>query len=166
MFWWITLWADNIFTILWWLLPWFASKSRDRCSICLAQLRQKAHKPKKNSVNLECKNLQIFLTVVDKVLCPHTPQTKMWKISICQNRLPKSHYLGLQYFHHVFSVSINKSEITVAGVKCFTLHPLTPSLTHWITHGKKGMKSDGFSPELEELLSPSPNGLFHLSFKR
>lgn len=102
MFWWITLWADNIFTILWWLLPWFASKSRDRCSICLAQLRQKAHKPKKNIANLEGKNLQIFLTVVDKVLCPYTPQTKIRKISICQNRLPKSHDLGLQYFHHVF----------------------------------------------------------------
>lgn len=45
---------------------------RDGCSRSLAQLRRKAHaKLKKNSVNLKCKLLQIFPTVVDKLLCPH-----------------------------------------------------------------------------------------------
>lgn len=45
---------------------------RDGCSRSLAQLRRKAYaKLKKNSINLKCKLLQIFPTVVDKLLCPH-----------------------------------------------------------------------------------------------
>lgn len=45
---------------------YFYNQTQQSCSSSsLAQLRQKAHtKPKKNSMNLKCKHLQIFLTHV------------------------------------------------------------------------------------------------------
>lgn len=67
-----------------WLHPVNATTNMDGCSSSLAQLRQKAHtKLRKNSVNLKCKHLQIFPTVADQLLCPHTHTQSRNKCTIC-----------------------------------------------------------------------------------
>lgn len=137
---------------------------RDGCSRSLAQLRRKAHaKLKKNSVNLKCKLLQIFPTVVDKLLCPHG-QIAGWNggaICIPSNtvvRLKHSFWdetvfiLCCWFFffflggggYLVFSpLFLNYTERAVA--ETVSTPPTLSSRDTW-THGETGMKSNAFTP--------------------
>lgn len=108
-------------------------------------------KLKKNSINLKCKLLQIFLTVVDKLLCPQRLITGWSRGAICipSNTLvclKPGFWDGTVFILFFFLLFLKNYTEREQWQKQFPLHPLALTGTHGFTHGETGMESNAFTP--------------------